>query len=94
MAEHLYISTAGNKLRMALSIVGLICFNFAMVVDAAEQHFFISIPTLTVATEDDSLVGTTGIWAIQIDRLSEPMGLVVQSEIRDRREPVNLKVRA
>jgi len=63
---------------MALSIVGLTCFDLASIVDAAEQHFFISIPTLSVATEDGSLVGTTGIWAIQIDRLSEPMGLVVQ----------------
>ena len=78
MAEHLYTATAGNKLWLALSIVGLICFDLASVVDATEQHFFISIPTLTVATEDGSLVGTTGIWAIQIDRLSEPLGLVVQ----------------
>ena len=78
MADHSYTFTGGNTLRIALSIVGLICFALASVVDAAEQHFFISIPTLTVSTEDGSLVGTTGIWAIQIDRLSEPIGLVVQ----------------
>jgi hypothetical protein len=65
-------------MRMALSLVGLIWFDVASVADAGEQHFFISIPTLTVATENGSLVGTTGIWAIQIDRLSEPIGLVVQ----------------
>src|SRR5437660_8506309 len=78
MADHSCTFTAGNTLRIALSIVGLICFALASVADAAEQHFFISLPTLTVSTEDGFLVGTTGIWAIQIDRLSEPIGLVVQ----------------
>ena len=50
MADYLRTFTAGSKMRMALSLVGLICFDVASVVDAGEQHFFISIPTLTVAT--------------------------------------------
>jgi uncharacterized protein len=59
-------------------VSALICLHGASLADAAEQRFFISIPTLSVTTVNGSVVGTTGIWAIQIDRRSEPVGLVVQ----------------
>jgi hypothetical protein len=45
---------------------------------SADTRFFISIPTLSVTTENGLTTGATGTWAIQIDRLSDPTGLVVQ----------------
>jgi predicted S18 family serine protease len=64
--------------RMALSLTALIGGSCASVSEASEQRFFISIPTLSVSTEDGASIGSTGTWAIQIDRLSEPGELIVQ----------------
>jgi predicted S18 family serine protease len=45
---------------------------------SAEQRFFISIPTLSVTTENGLTTGATATWAIQIDRFGDPTGLMVQ----------------
>ena len=78
MAEHISHISSRSRWRIGLSLSALICLHCASLAAAAEQRFFISIRTLAVTTANGSTIGSTGLWAIQIDRLSEPVGLVVQ----------------
>ncbi|HEY3197619.1 MAG TPA: S16 family serine protease [Nitrospirales bacterium] len=67
-----------NRWQIALGLSALIALGFASAPEASEQRFFISISTLAVSTGNGSTIGSTGTWAIEIDRLSEPVGLIVQ----------------
>ncbi|HLG43466.1 MAG TPA: S16 family serine protease [Nitrospirales bacterium] len=46
--------------------------------EAAEQRYFVSVPTLGVINQSGKVVGATHYLAVQIDRLSQPVGPEIQ----------------
>lgn len=70
--------SALNRWPIAVSVSVLFGLNTVSLAQSAEQRFFISIPTLSVTTENGLTTGATGTWVIQVDRLSDPIGLVIQ----------------
>lgn len=55
-----------------------VIFSLQLDVVAAEQRFFASIPALGVTEQGGKLIGATHYVAIQLDRLTQPVGPEVQ----------------
>jgi predicted S18 family serine protease len=70
--------TFRHNLWITIAVLALLLLNVKSILEAAERRVFISIPILAVSSEDEVAAGSISTLAIQVERQSAPLGLIIE----------------